>query len=606
MDVLAQALVHFLWQGALIAAAAWVGFRLARGSASMQYAIGLVALLLMCAAPVVTTWRLHETKQSVAADVARPATSSVTALPAVDATPTAQRDADIPRGARAGMFVSLPTDLVLLLWLVGVSVTTTRMAGAWWLARRLASRGVRPGAAALVAVVERLRAKAGLSRRVDVRESALALTPMLFGWLRPVIVLPTAVVTELTPAQLDAIIAHELAHVRRHDYLVNVGQMVIESLLFYHPAVWWVSRRVREARELCCDDLVVQTTDRLTYAEALSRIAASGLRMPAVAASGGKLRDRVVRVLAPPPTQSSGVAGLLPIVLLIVGVMPIYGTDQRPTPPVPADTASKQVAPMVEVPREVEPEPATPPAARFSMVNVMADRIDITSTGAPASTVTLSGNVTLEVLPESPVGTPNWSAAATGPTVPALGEQQAPAPSPPVHILVVGLVLRPGVHQFDGTMPTLGRALERAGGTTVDASLVEFTIRRRIEQVTETQMVIAGTHLDIGNELPLKSGDVVVVRTVTDPVPRKVFAPVYINGEVNAPGAIEWREGFTVSKAIAWAFGLKPAASMGRSIIRRRFTRPDGKQGYRDIGSLKDTTPLEPGDELVIRRKWIG
>lgn len=606
MDVLAQALVHFLWQGALIAAAAWVGFRLARGSASMQYAIGLVALLLMCAAPVVTTWRLQETKQSVAADVARPVTSSVTPAPAVDATPTAQRDVDTPRASRAGMFASLPTDLVLLLWFVGVSVTTTRMAGAWWLARRLASRGVRPGAAALVAVVERLGAKAGLSRRVDVRESALALTPMLFGWLRPVIVLPTAVVTELTPAQLDAIIAHELAHVRRHDYLVNVGQMVIESLLFYHPAVWWVSRRVREARELCCDDLVVQTTDRLTYAEALSRIAASGLRMPAVAASGGNLRDRVVRVLAPPPTQPSGVAGLLPIVLLIAGVMPIYGTDQRPTPPVPTVTAPKLAAPVLEVPREVEPEPATPPAARFSMVNVMADRIDITSTGAPASTVTLSGNVTLEVLPESPVGTPNWSAAATAPTVSAPGEQQAPAPPPPAEIFVIGHVLRPGVYQFDGTMPTLGRALERAGGSTVDSASVEVTIRRRLEQGTETQMVIKGTQLDIGNELPLKSGDVLLVRTVTDPVPRKVFASVFINGEVNVPGELEWSEGMTFSRAVAMAGGLKPTASVGRSIIRRLITNLDGTQVYREIKALKDSTRLEPGDELVIKKKIIG
>ena len=81
--------------------------------------------------------------------------------------------------------------------------------------------------------------------------------PVIVGHVRPLIVLPAAALSGLSPDQLEAILAHELAHVRRHDYLVNLAQTVIETWLFYHPAVWWVSRQVRVSREHCCDDLAV-------------------------------------------------------------------------------------------------------------------------------------------------------------------------------------------------------------------------------------------------------------------------------------------------------------------------------------------------------------
>ena len=134
--------------------------------------------------------------------------------------------------------------------------------------------------------------------------------PTAIGWLRPVVLLPASAFTGLTPRQLETILAHELAHIRRHDYLFNLLQSVAETLLFYHPAAWWVSRRVRQERELVCDDLAVAATgDALTYARALTQVERLRKSAPrlAVAADGGQLRTRVLRLVGAEP-RSRGVS----------------------------------------------------------------------------------------------------------------------------------------------------------------------------------------------------------------------------------------------------------------------------------------------------------
>jgi Tol biopolymer transport system component len=127
-----------------------------------------------------------------------------------------------------------------------------------------------------------------------------ARTPVTAGWLRPVILLPPAVLLGLTPEQLEAVLAHELAHVRRHDFLVNVLQRVVEVLLFYHPAVWWLSGLVRVERELCCDDVVVATCGHpTTHARALTELEALRVRPPeaALAVARGPVLSRARRLV---------------------------------------------------------------------------------------------------------------------------------------------------------------------------------------------------------------------------------------------------------------------------------------------------------------------
>jgi hypothetical protein len=129
----------------------------------------------------------------------------------------------------------------------------------------------------------------------------------------------------LSPWQLDAILAHELAHVRRHDYLVNLLQAAVETLLFYHPAVWWLSNEVRRERESCCDDLAVELCgDRLAYARALAELEGLRLSPPrlALAADGGALMERVRRLVGAPVRRSrrSWLVGLLALALLPAGL----------------------------------------------------------------------------------------------------------------------------------------------------------------------------------------------------------------------------------------------------------------------------------------------
>src|SRR5213076_1329469 len=131
-------------------------------------------------------------------------------------------------------------------------------------------------------------------------ETTLVDVPMVVGWLRPAILLPVAALASLSTTQIEAILAHELAHIRRHDYAVNVLQAIVETLLFYHPAVWWLSNRIRVEREHCCDDVAVALFGNpLQYARALTRF--EELRLdPAhalLAANGGSLLTRIRRLV---------------------------------------------------------------------------------------------------------------------------------------------------------------------------------------------------------------------------------------------------------------------------------------------------------------------
>jgi hypothetical protein len=162
-----------------------------------------------------------------------------------------------------------------------------------------------------------------IRRSVELFESAITRVPVVVGHFRPAILLPVSALTGLTADQLEAILAHELAHIRRYDYLVNLLQTLMETLLFYHPAVWWISRKIRIERENCCDDLAVAVCgNRLTYAQAL--LTMETLRQPqlkfALAASGGSLLDRIRRLIDPTYRSSSQRAVSLSVAVVLLAI----------------------------------------------------------------------------------------------------------------------------------------------------------------------------------------------------------------------------------------------------------------------------------------------
>ena len=211
------------------------------------------------------------------------------------------------------------------IWLLGVAFFSARLTRGCWCVRNIRIRDNEPVEAAWMETLNDLRCRLGVSRPVQLLKSALVEVPTVIGWLRPVILVPAATVSGLTPGQLEALLAHELAHVRRLDYLVNAFQCLVETLMFYHPIVWWISRYVREERENCCDDLVIKVCgDRLEYARALATM--EGLRgeLPelAFAASGGSLLNRIRRLLgASGETGSVSIRQLSGLALLGIGLV---------------------------------------------------------------------------------------------------------------------------------------------------------------------------------------------------------------------------------------------------------------------------------------------
>ena len=319
---LSRALLHFLWQGLALALLAGVGLlALRRASANVRYLFLLGVLLLMLLAPIVTFAVLHHqpVAESVVFDAAPLLATHASSRPAAPVLGSVSRE--IPPLLLLRLWLLAHLCWLAALWAAGVCLLSLRLLLGWLGLGSLRRRAVRLDA--WRARLEHVAARMGIRRRVLLLESARLHAPSVLGWLRPAILLPSAVFTGLTPEQLELVLAHELAHLRRHDYLVNVLQSLAETLLFYHPAVWWLSRRVRLERECCCDDLAVAAcTDRVRYAQALTilgQVCSRGEGL-APAGSGSDLGRRVRRLLHVPassPGQPPWVVGVVALGLVV-------------------------------------------------------------------------------------------------------------------------------------------------------------------------------------------------------------------------------------------------------------------------------------------------
>ena len=284
MQRLAGSLLHFLWQGVAIALLAMIALRLlSRRSAELRYTVSVVALLSMFAAPLLTFVFYAET--GAAALRLMKLTGDTLARSAFMTLPSASASAWI--------------QWIVIAWFSGVIACSVRLAAGWGLSRELIRSSDPLVAGAAVQVFENIRESLVGSRVVRLLLSTRIDTPAVIGWLQPAILLPLSAITGLKDDQLRAVLAHELAHIRRHDFLINAMQRCVESVLFYHPAVWWLNKRIRAEREHCCDEIAVSVCgNALEYARALT-LMEEWRRAPvfALAANGGPLTDRIIRVL---------------------------------------------------------------------------------------------------------------------------------------------------------------------------------------------------------------------------------------------------------------------------------------------------------------------
>jgi beta-lactamase regulating signal transducer with metallopeptidase domain len=359
VQALGWSLLHFLWQGALLAMLLWTVNALvgksttARSSARIRYAAACVVMLLMVVAllaTLISNYPLQSPTHIAGAlsDVGHGILPSGAAL---------------PNAAGAGPGISL-TGWVVAFWFAGVVILSGRMAGGWLRAQIIKRRSCDPAPPELIQAFENLKQRLRVTGPVRLCASVKTKTPMVIGWMRPLVLLPATALTGLNELQLRSVLAHELAHIRRHDYLINLLQTAVETILFYHPAVWWVSRQMRVERENCCDDVAVEVCgDATEYARALAQLEELRLESPApaMAASGGELLGRIRRLLeherpARRASRSFGpMAGVL--FLLFIVVTPVMwslsGAPQQPQ----RDSARAA--------RPQEPTPAPDPASAF-------------------------------------------------------------------------------------------------------------------------------------------------------------------------------------------------------------------------------------------------
>lgn len=322
VDALGAVLLHFLWQGAALGLL-YALLRPLCGSVGARYRLGMSMLLALALCPLLTFFYLWPGDGVGAAMVA----TILTSPPAASIAPVADGTAS-DRNLRE----FLPW--LVAAWMCGVVVIALRSLWHW---RRLA-RLVRHAALPLPeweATLAQMCRRFGLWCPVRLLASAKVATPMLIGWIKPVILLPLSMLSGFSTHQIELIIAHELGHVRRWDYLANLVQVVIEVVLFYHPVVHWISRDVRNARENCCDDLVLSLAkgNPITYARALADL--EELRhdldvvAPALGANGGVLLARIRRIVGVEGRDPLPRNNAWPVLLAVAAVVCLVARPQH-------------------------------------------------------------------------------------------------------------------------------------------------------------------------------------------------------------------------------------------------------------------------------------
>ena len=337
-DALGWTLLHAIWQGfALVLPVAVVLHVLRHKSGVLRYRISALTLLGQLFVSISTFfWYYQPMAQSL------PATTSGYYATQINWQTVAQT---LPWHQQAGQFLEAHLGQIVLVYLIGVALFGLRLAGGWLYLQRLSQTATQPVSAQWAQVTNRLQAALDIRAVVRVRESARIAVPMVVGVLKPILLLPIGLATQLSMREIEAVLAHELAHVKRHDYAVNLLQSVVEVLYFFHPALWWLSARVREEREHCCDDLAVQVCggNGRILAQALARVEELRLlhqqQTPALAMAFASRRQhllhRVQRVLGVPtrPFVSNGSLAGMTLATILLMSLSVYAVQQEPQQP---------------------------------------------------------------------------------------------------------------------------------------------------------------------------------------------------------------------------------------------------------------------------------
>jgi beta-lactamase regulating signal transducer with metallopeptidase domain len=273
IEATAWTLIHFCWQAALIAGIYRIAvFAFARRTSEARYLLALAAMIATLAAAMSTfAWEMRSpASPSFAAGYAT-VNNAITGggSPRIQA-PGITSAAQAAVSAEHTIPVANVMGWIDAFWVLGVLALSVRGAGGWWIIHRLRTTALPQAPENVQLAFRRIASALGLRRTVLLRVSSAIASPVTVGAVRAMVLLPVSSITMLTPEEIEVVLAHELAHVRRADFFWNLVQTVVETLFFFHPAVWWISGRVRHERELCCDDLALKICPNpVIYASAL-------------------------------------------------------------------------------------------------------------------------------------------------------------------------------------------------------------------------------------------------------------------------------------------------------------------------------------------------
>ncbi len=302
-DALGWTLFHSLWQGALIAFALYIFLMIFRKTrANIKYFVSLSALISIFVIAVITfIYQLTVDKP-----VTDGAEISLYHLGPILSVPTTPVAADNSSGFTvAGIFAAIQSQMPLLLlgWLLGVFIAAIKLTGGYFYMKRKIGKALTNCPETLKGLLPKLTGQLDLRKVVRICEVPFLKTPAIFGHLKPVILIPIGLVSHLSPQQVEMVILHEIAHIKRNDFLANIIQSVLEVIFFFNPAVWWISREIRQERENCCDDLIIQAQGQpVQYIKTLAAVNhfnTSGFKLlPGFFGSGrGQLLKRMQRLV---------------------------------------------------------------------------------------------------------------------------------------------------------------------------------------------------------------------------------------------------------------------------------------------------------------------
>jgi bla regulator protein blaR1 len=361
IKALGWTLVHSLWQGVVAALIlALLMLLLHRSSSTIRYFVALATLLTTFCTAVATFLVIYRDTPAQVSWVPAGVVTPINAVALTNGLPDTLSSTSLLDSFSHYFDQHLP--LIVTVWLLGITLLALRLLSGLAYVQRLRHYQVQPLSLVWQQRLRSLGTQMQLRQSIRIAESSLAKVPMVVGYMKPLILLPLGTVAGIPSDQVEAILAHELAHIRRKDYLINLFQSAIEIVFFFHPAVWWISGCVREEREHCCDDIAItHCGDSLLYAKALANLEMLHLQPApqlamALTGKSGSLLNRIERFLKQPRRNPDFSEGIVAALVLVAGILAVSASatagfvpDKKVFQTTPQTPANTQIKPQSNI-----------------------------------------------------------------------------------------------------------------------------------------------------------------------------------------------------------------------------------------------------------------